>query len=708
MTEKIQQIYTEINTLKNSLISNENKANELRKSFEKLLKLILGYDPSESKITLHDMINEYATKQQKYNLQYICHNLRKDLNQWSHDTPNKLDDIELNDYIVRYKNIIQAVSGLDNIINKEDIQSFSLELLTLNEKQKQAVESQSKITLVNAGPGTGKTHLIVGRILNELNINSVKKIFGLSFTNKASEELEHKIDDKIFLTNLADRRDNTFTGTIHSFALYFIQEYFEFNQKEFDFIIIDDTELQDIKDEFQNNTNEISDYLKENKILTFDMIIDMFLNTIKNNEKFRIFLSDKIGEIIIDEAQDLDKLQYEILYLLYQNIPNLKLFFVGDQRQNIYAFKGGSLNNIMEYFNDEKDFSYIELVYSYRCPQNILSFVNKFDFNDCKNPILSNAVNNNGNKLILNEFEDKKEEASWIAKQIITKKSEGVKLKDIAIIWSNTFYFQEILETLNNYEISFKVFGGQYILSPYIKLLRLVINLINTNNNYVLKSIQNFWINTELNGENIDDILVPLSDMDFSKKESYEKLYKILKFIKLKQSIEVSVIDIISDFIALVDNEIMFDDKVIEEFTDLKLIIENDLLLDNYDKFKLSFSPNHPELGKFYSRSDEIVQSECEDSSNFVTVTTIHSAKGLEWDNIIIPGMAQDSFPRWFADEKTKQEELPNELKKFYVACTRAKSNLYFTRPKNVTIKSKKNGQYYTFERAVSIFMKGL
>ena len=122
MTEKIQQIYQEINTLENSLLKNENKANELRKSFEKLLKLILGYDPSESKITLHDMINEYATKQQKYNLQYICHTLRKDLNQWSHDTPNKLDDIELNDYIVRYKNIIQVVSGLDSLIKKEDIQ----------------------------------------------------------------------------------------------------------------------------------------------------------------------------------------------------------------------------------------------------------------------------------------------------------------------------------------------------------------------------------------------------------------------------------------------------------------------------------------------------------------------------------------------------------------------------------------------------------
>lgn len=708
MIEKIQKIYNEINTLENSLINNENKANELRKSFERLLKIVLNYELSESKITLFDMINEYASKNQKYNLQYICHNLRKDLNQWSHDTPNRLDSIELNDYILRYKNIVQAISGFNQIIGSSDIKDFSLDILDLNTKQKNAVLSKNKITLVNAGPGTGKTYLIVGRILNELNINNKKKIFGLSFTNKASEEIEHKIDDRIFSTNLAKYQKNIHTGTIHSFSLYFIQEYYEFNNISFDFIIIDEEELSDIKNELDNNDKEIKKYLKKNKILTFNMIISIFLNTIKNNEKFRLFLSDKIDEVIVDEAQDLDKLQYEILYLLYKNIPNLKLFFVGDQRQNIYAFKGGSLNNIMEYFNNEKDFSYIELEYSYRCPQNILTFVNKLEFDDCKNPQLSNAVNNNGNKLILNSFEDKEEEASWIVKQIIDKKENDIKLNDIAIVWSNTFYFQEILEALNNYNLSFKVFGGQYILNPYIKLLRLLINMINTNNNFILKSIQRFWIKIELNGKNIDEVLIPLSDMDFQNKKHYEILYKTLKFVKSKQLLKLSVLDIVSDFIDFVTTEKIFDEQAVENFVSLKRIIENDLTLDIYDNFKLSFSPNNPKLVQFYLRSDEIVKCNNEDSSNFITVTTIHSAKGLEWNNVFIPGMAQDSFPRWFQDEKIKDEELPNELKKFYVACTRSKVNLYFTRPKIVTIKSKKNGQYYTFSRDISVFMRGL
>jgi DNA helicase-2/ATP-dependent DNA helicase PcrA len=74
--------------------------------------------------------------------------------------------------------------------------------------------------------------------------------------------------------------------------------------------------------------------------------------TIKNNQNFQDFISEYLNEVIIDEAQDLDKLQYEILFLLNQYIKNLRLFFVGDQRQNIYAFKGGSLNNILDLANN--------------------------------------------------------------------------------------------------------------------------------------------------------------------------------------------------------------------------------------------------------------------------------------------------------------------------------------------------------------------
>lgn len=675
----IMNLYQQIENLHKTLLSNENKANELRKIYEKLFKILLGYSAKEIQHSLHDMINDYINEVNKYELQYICHSLRKDLNPWSHDNPNRLHNNELDGYFTKFKNIIQSLAGI--IYNETNqLKEFELSKLYLNEKQQKAVLSSSKITLVNAGPGTGKTYLIVGRVLNEINQRNDKKIFVLSFTNKASDELKHKIDEKIFSFNLAQFKKNIFTGTIHSFVLNTIQEYFSINNRSFDFIIIDELELKELQEEFGKNVQLVNQYLQDNKLLTFDKIINIFLKTIKNNEKFQQFISQYLDEMIIDEAQDLDKSQYEVLFFLNKYIKDLKLFFVGDQRQNIYAFKGGSLNNILDFFHLEKDFALIELEYSYRCPQNTLTFVNQFGFNDCKNIPLKTANNNNGNILKIEEFDNMEEEGDWIAK-LIQSKRRNASLLDISIIYSTTFYFKNILESLNAFKIPFKVMGGQYYLNRDIKLIRYILNLVYTSNKFALKNIQNHIIKTEIGTENIDDVLIPLSDMNFEGKDNYKHLSHILKFVKTNENTSKAILEILIDLIQSVESKKLFDIKFLDILLELKTIIENDLTLDKYEKFKLSFSPMHPKLGVFYSRSDEIVLSEYyEDGKEFVTITTIHSSKGLEWDSVIIPGMSQDGFPRYFKYEDDKTKELPNELKKFYVACTRTKQNLYFTR----------------------------
>ena len=707
-----QEFYRDIDRISKSLLPNEAKANDLRKLFEKLLHSILATDPADKHINLNELINLFVKQEKRYDLQHICHRLRQDLNTWSHHNSNKLDGLVIKDYFTRFRNLLRDISGAKDISGVNEINTFTLDKLDLNKRQEEAVLSVAKITLVNAGPGTGKTYLIVGRILEEIRKNHEKKIFGISFTNKASDELQYKIENQIYTTDLVEYKDNISTGTIHSFALNMIRQYYKSEKRTFDFLVIDEVELKDIQKEFKNDKEKLKEYLSKNKILTFDEIINFFIKMMESDDGFQKFVADKLDEIIIDEAQDLDKLQYKILYLLYQNNKNLKLFFVGDQRQNIYAFKGGSLNNILEYFKDEKDFSIVKLEHSYRCPQNILSLVNSLKFEDCPNGELHNAEGREGNKLTIEEYNDKEDEAKAIAKLIKSKQDQGVKLSEIAIIWSNTFYFKEILEALNAFKISFKVFGGQYFINPHIRLLRLILNLINTKNSYALKAIQNFFEYNELTGNDLNTVLSQLMDINLHNKENYKKLYTTLLFSKNQQSWKrLSPLDIVTNYMELTKKERLYNEEVLELFDRFKTIIENDLTLDNYDKLKLAFSPNHPEFSTFYSRSDEIVVSEFfKDKSDFVTVSTVHSAKGLQWDNVIIPGMAQDSFPRWFADDEEKRKELPNEMKKFYVACTRSKSNLYFTRPKRITIKSKKNGEweYYTFDRSISEFVASL
>ena len=705
-TNEIYDMYEKLDNLKNSLLSNEDKASNLRKSLEKLLKSYLGYK-LENKIELYKIIDEYVLKDKRYDLQYTLHKLRRDLNPWSHARSDKLETSVLNDYYLIFRNIIKEVTGVTYEKLSSEVYQFSIDKLSLNDEQKKAALSDSKVTVVNAGPGTGKTYLIVGRILNELNANNNKKIFGLSFTNKASKELQHKLDNQIFSTSLIKYKKNVFTGTLHSFSLKFIQDYFELNNKAFDFIVIDDTELKAIQGEFNNDKKSVKHYLKENKIFTFDLIIDEFLNIIENNTNFQKFLSERLDEIVIDEAQDLNISQYKILHQLYKHISHLKLFFVGDPRQNIYAFKGGSLDHI-SLFNDETDLPPIQLTHSYRCPQAILSFVNKFKFEN-GNIELINAYDKTNGSLSLQAFDNKEDEANWIAKLIAKKQADNIILSDIAIIYTNTFYFKEILESLNAFEIPFKVFGGQWIIDNNIKLFRFILSFISTSNKYALKNIQKFWINSELAGNSIDEILISLSNRNFTNKVNRKKLQFTLKFIQEEQTRKNTVIDILDHYISLVKKKKIFPEKDIEILGNLKDIILNDLTLDNYDNLKLSFSPNHPKLNTFYTRSDEIVESEWFNNDKaFVSVTTVHSAKGLEWNNVIIPGMAQDSFPRYFKDNESREKEMPNELKKFYVACTRAKENLYLTRPKKVTIKSKKDGKYHTFSRDISMFVKNL
>ena len=152
--EIVQEIYNEVKTLKDSLLNNKNKANDLRKLYERLYKSLLGFDSTETQHTLHDMINDYAAKENKQNLQYICHSLRKNLNTWSHDNPKKLSNEELDEYFIKFNNIILSLTGIDIKEDKTTIKNFLLTDLELNEKQEKAVLSTSKITLVSAGPGT--------------------------------------------------------------------------------------------------------------------------------------------------------------------------------------------------------------------------------------------------------------------------------------------------------------------------------------------------------------------------------------------------------------------------------------------------------------------------------------------------------------------------------------------------------------------------
>ncbi len=696
--QNLEKLCKELDILENRLLENKYKAKSLRDYLELFFIEQLGYsivdspeDSKDDKKFLKNMLLKYY---KKYNVNESvkedCNELKRKLNIWSHYKNKELWNKELKKFFKQFRVLIYNLTWYECILvdkNNDDI--YSIENYNLDKMQEKAVLSEDKYTLVNAWPGTWKTYLIVVRILNEIFKNNNKKIYSLSFTNKSADELRERIDDKIFDTNLWIYRNNIFTWTIHSFSLNVMKDYYKYRHKKFDYVIIDEKELDELKDIIKNK-HELNEYLNSQKLLTFDNIINLFIELINSDKKFQIFIKDYIDEIIIDEAQDLDSEQYNILKLLETYIKGLKLFFVADQRQNIYGFRGWSLENI-EVIEKQSIFN---LEYSYRCPSRILNFVNKFKFVDCENYKLKNAVGKKGN-MYFKEFKSMADEANLIAR-LIKWKEDTIGLNNIAILYTNCYYFENILKALNLYKIPFKVFGGNTILHREIRILKDILNFIYDSKmeSHFLNNIQRYFIN-KVEWKNIEEIL------QYKWKQSlwYTNLFHILNFIKVYKKTNLGVLEIVMEFIKLIEKENIFWEKSIKIFNDFINTIEENISLDSFNVFKSSFSANDIRFNKYYYRTDELVKSEYynEEINNYLTVSTIHSAKWLEWEEVIIPWMSQNSLPRY--NPNADIVEINDERKKFYVACTRAKSNLYLTRSKLNT---------WNKHNQVSIFLKPL
>lgn len=697
--KNIKLFFEILNTIfENNSIKNNLKAKEARDLFERALKFKLNI-PREKYINLSTLYDNYLIQFKPDGIKYTGIELIKRLNHFSHDTPDLLTDTELQDLFLKLNKILTTIFDFENSINNKlkTVEHKTEIFSNLNKEQADAVNSKARITLVNAGPGTGKTHLIVDRIIRKAMESTSKKIIGLSFTNQAAISLKNKLEFKIFGTKHNIVQKNIFIGTIHSFAFNSLKSFHIDNLKvEFDYEIIDEEEYNEIKNEFNNNKSYILNYLVDNKLLTFDKILKDFMLLLKNNIEFKEYMSNSIQEIIIDEAQDLDKIQYEIFHELFNNSSTLSLFLVGDQRQNIFDFKGGNINNFSTIFEKEniKEYALIE---SYRCPNKILEFVNSFKFNDCEN---INLVNKKvlGSKPIFEEFENKIDESNRISNLIRDLLTKGNNLNDIAILAPSSFYFDIIATSLNKNNIPFKVFGGETILDSRIRFLLNLLKSILLKKKYSLLKVISFWdSNLKIDKKEFKDILTYFDKSKSSNEKINPNLQLSINFINQNLNLEQDFNNILKNFILYSSDNNIFDDTTLKMFKSFLEIIK-EIKLDDIENINAKLTPNSEEFIQFYIKTSNIKYKESL-TGNYITVSTIHSAKGKEWDFVIIPGLTQDIFPRYNSDYNT-------ELKKFYVACTRAKKSLFFLRPISYEIPKKYGTGSWSFTKPKSIFLK--
>ena len=595
-----------------------------------------------------------------------------------------------------------------------------MELLDkLNKQQIEAVKHIDGPCLVMAGAGSGKTKVLTTRIayLIEQGIKDYN-ILAITFTNKAAKEMRDRVNNLI-------GKVNSFIGTFHSFGLRIIRENYMYLGLDKNFTIIDSDDVLSVikkilKDKdldpkhyspyyIRNKISEIKsqmltdgeiercfnteidlvvkevyraylDKMIKNNSIDFDDLLSMPVSLfIKHNEILEHY-QDKYKYLLIDEYQDTNPVQYKLSTLIAKK--NKNIFVVGDMNQSIYAFRQADYRNILNFESDYKDCKVIKLEENYRSTNNILNAANSVIKNNKERKDLNLwSQKGDGLKIKYMRAYDEKHEITLVIEEINKLLLEGYKKENIGILYRTNAQSRVVEEMFLSKGIPYKVVGSYYFynrkeIKDLISYLRLIYN---TNDEVSLRRI----INVPKRGigekaiktlEN-ESIINGISMFDsLSTKKEIEFKNVILELIK--DSEEMTLTDLIDNVLEKTGLK-----KELEEDKTL----ENEIRLDNLMEFK-SITASFEErtgtvnLGDFLEEISLISDiSNHKEDNDEVTLMTIHSAKGLEFDIVFLIGMEEGLFPH---NMSIMENNLEEERRLCYVGITRAKDRLYITNAK--------------------------
>ncbi|MCI5552333.1 MAG: UvrD-helicase domain-containing protein [Tenericutes bacterium] len=589
----------------------------------------------------------------------------------------------------------------------------------LNEKQQEAVKETEGAVLVLAGAGSGKTKVLTTRVaylINEKGVNP-RNILAITFTNKAATEMKERI------SKMVENSNKIQISTYHSLGLLFIRENCEKLNYQSNFTILDSedvltlikkimkekgiddkafnprairnaissakNELIDAKSyekyaltEFEKKVYEVYlNYEKRLKLgnsLDFDDLLMLPIILFKNNPDILSKYQDRFEYILIDEYQDTNYAQYMLSKLLSAKYKNI--FVVGDIDQSIYAFRGANYKNILNFEKDYPNNKTILLEENYRSTKCILNVANDIIKNNKQRKEKNLwTQNNDGEKITYHKAENEKDEANYVKNEIQKLIDNGVEKSNIAVLYRTNAQSRIIEEELLHHNIPYKVVGSFYFynrkeIKDLISYLKLIYNphddisllrIINTPKRGIgLKTIENLTLKAISENKSIYEAIDSGKELQFK---------NIIEKIKQKQE-ELSLTELI-DYIL---NETGLKQELENEKT-----IEAEIRLENLNEFK-TVARNFEDKYGIISL-DEFLDSislvsdieEHKDNKDVITLMTIHSAKGLEFDYVFLMGMEETLFPH--RNSLLDSEQIEEERRLCYVAVTRAKKKLYLT-----------------------------
>jgi DNA helicase-2/ATP-dependent DNA helicase PcrA len=604
---------------------------------------------------------------------------------------------------------------------------------SLNRAQLAATVYYKGPMLVIAGAGSGKTRIITYRVSFMLE-NGVDpgSMLLLTFTRKAAREMLARVE-KLLQTKVADKLPG---GTFHAFANYTLRRYANFLNIHPNFTIIDAEDAADIIDLIKTELKlhrtgtrfpkkkriqeiisaarnrmlsikniidreytgliEYADqieliargyqkYKEISNVFDYDDLMETLYENLKKNQPFRQKMQEKYQYVMVDEFQDTNVVQKGIVDFIAEKHRNIMV--VGDDAQSIYAFRGANYENILKFPETFPECKVVKIEQNYRSNQAILNFtndiINKANIG-YKKRLYSKITRNT--KPVIQKFFSQQDEASFITDKILELREAGIELDQMAVLCRAAWHSNYIQSELLRRSIPYVVVGGlKFNERKHIKdMIAYLRVMINPNDaaawHRILKLLRGIGQVTAGNIiRGLEAQNNTYSFRKFSNKKFFDELDALARMLNQASQSGISLtsrLGLIKDYYAPILETIEYDYSV--RMLDINVFIDLAAKYDDIEKFLSDFALDPPSKS-FQDKGTPLTD---EDEDKPLTISTVHSAKGLEWYAVFIPFALDGLFPSIRALKNF--EELEEERRLFYVACSRAKEQLYVTMPSQV------------------------
>lgn len=630
-------------------------------------------------------------------------------------------------------------------------------LQQLNDVQRKAVTTTDGPVLVVAGPGSGKTRVLTYRIAHLIQTGVAPwEILALTFTNKAAREMKERIEKVV-----GPRAQRVWAGTFHSIFARILRYEAEHIGYPSNFTIYDSDDTKSVISSIikemnlnkeQYNVNSIRSRIsscksnlltpkryendaamreedrqarrpyfydiykkytarcKRSGAMDFDDLLFRLYELFQNHPEVADKYRAKFRYLLVDEFQDTNYLQYAIVkkFVNYPNSPR-NVCAVGDDAQSIYAFRGATIQNILDFEQDFKKFSIqiFKLEQNYRSTDHIVKAANEVISHNTKQiqkTIFSDK--GEGQKIRVIKAMTDSEEGKRVASTIVEQKSRHhLSSKDIAILYRTNAQSRVFEEWLRNYNIPYRVFGGLSFyqrkeIKDLIAYLRLAIN---QRDEEALRRVINF----PKRGIGNTSIAKISALADQTDKTMWEVLpqaalpprtrNQLGNFVRMIQGFaeKAKTMDAhtIAEFIARESGliKLLSQDTTVEGLNRLdnvrslldgiKAFVDEDVIQmgredeEEGDELLPVTDPSDKSLAAYLQNIALMTDlDQADDNDDHVTLMSVHAAKGLEFKSVFVAGLEEQLFPSFMSMDTP--EGLDEERRLFYVAITRAEQFL--------------------------------